>query len=189
MQHKYLQQEKTGVRPSLDSLDYEEKSWYSAGWSRDQGSRVEGYSCWDRRYCSGRKMVTACLARGSWRLCYRKPHTWLHSSAPRCQHQLSRKSCCSASVSLDLVTYSCRLLNCSSSCWRPNALSNRIRVWSIPILFPAKKQNIRVLLKNYRHGDAPGGPMMKNLPSSAGEASSTCGWGTKSPHGTGLPSL
>ena len=31
--------------------------------------------------------------------------------------------------------------------------------------------------------------MMKNLPSSAGEASSTCGWGTKSPHGTGLPSL
>ena len=65
MQHKYLQQEKTGVRPSLDSLDYEEKSWYSAGRSRDQGSRVEGYSCWDRRYCSGRKMVTACLTK-SW---------------------------------------------------------------------------------------------------------------------------
>lgn len=38
----------------------------------------------------------------------------------------------------------------ASSCWRSKALSNRIRVWSIPILFPAKKQN-DVLLKNYRH--------------------------------------
>ena len=37
--------------------------------------------------------------------------------------------------------------------------------------------------------DFPGGPVVKNLPSSAGDAASIPGWGTKIPHATGQLSL
>ena len=33
--------------------------------------------------------------------------------------------------------------------------------------------------------DFPGGPVLKNLPSNAGDAGSIPGWGTKSPHAVG----
>ena len=36
-------------------------------------------------------------------------------------------------------------------------------------------------LKNYSR-DFPGDPVVKNLPSNAGDASSIPGWGTKNPH-------
>ena len=34
-------------------------------------------------------------------------------------------------------------------------------------------------------GDFPGGPVVKNPPSNAGDAGSIPGWGTKIPHATG----
>ena len=38
---------------------------------------------------------------------------------------------------------------------------------------------------NVMWGDFPGGPVVKNLPSSAGEAGSIPGWETKIPHAAG----
>ena len=35
------------------------------------------------------------------------------------------------------------------------------------------------------HGDFPGGPVVKNPPSNAGDADSIPGWGTKTPHAEG----
>ena len=37
--------------------------------------------------------------------------------------------------------------------------------------------------------DFPGGPVVKNLPSNAGDAGSIPGWGTKIPHAAGQASL
>ena len=34
-------------------------------------------------------------------------------------------------------------------------------------------------------GDFPGGPVVKNVPSNAGDVGSIPGWGTKIPHATG----
>ena len=43
--------------------------------------------------------------------------------------------------------------------------------------------------KNWLEGDFPGGPMVKNLPSNAGDVGSIPGWGTKIPHAVGQLSL
>ena len=42
-----------------------------------------------------------------------------------------------------------------------------------------------VLLKIFYLGDFPGGPVVKNLPSNAGDAGSIPGQGTKIPHAAG----
>ena len=43
----------------------------------------------------------------------------------------------------------------------------------------------RDLLLNFHSRDFPGGPVVKNLPSKAGDTGSIPGWGTKIPHATG----
>ena len=42
-----------------------------------------------------------------------------------------------------------------------------------------------LLFKKVRWGDFPGGPVVKNPPSNAGDAGSIPGWGTKIPHAAG----
>ena len=37
-------------------------------------------------------------------------------------------------------------------------------------------------MSNWTHGDFPGGPMVNNLPSKAGDVGLIPGWGTKIPH-------
>ena len=39
--------------------------------------------------------------------------------------------------------------------------------------------------KNTKQGDFPGGPVVKNPPSNAGDVGSIPGWGAKIPHATG----
>ena len=41
------------------------------------------------------------------------------------------------------------------------------------------------LLRKVRSGDSPGGPVVKNPPSNAGDAGSMPGRGTKTPHAAG----
>ena len=60
---------------------------------------------------------------------------------------------------------------------------------------PDSRRCVLGIAKDFRHGtfgfkngpqwDFPGGKVVKNLPSSAGDAGSIPGWGTKIPHTTG----
>ena len=46
-------------------------------------------------------------------------------------------------------------------------------------------QNLKLLLIKGHYRDFPGGPMVKNPPSNAGDMGSNLGRGTKIPHGAG----
>ena len=51
--------------------------------------------------------------------------------------------------------------------------------------FLLNKLFINIHLNNVYIGDFPGGPVVKNLPSNAGDAGSIPGQGTKIPHAAG----
>ena len=64
----------------------------------------------------------------------------------------------------------------------------------ITFLLPLTGQQATVsfrifLFKNMKTWDFPGGPVVKDLPSNAGDVGSIPGWGTKIPHATGQLSL